>query len=319
MDDPLPSSLKKASIRQAVHTLAMPEETIASEVLAASLGGAISAGVLYPLEVLKTKLQAVDDDDDDDSNNDGNTKAMVPYAIRLYKEEGWSVFFRGVETSSFQSALEKALYFFSYTALKSVYRSVSGSNSIGPLANLTLGYAADWAHLPVTLPVDAWTTKIQTSNEAPLKILLHMLQDDGGRFYKGLSAYTLLCFKPALQYTVYEQVKQIVVRSRREKMLSAAEAFVVGMVARTIATVLVFPFLRAKVLLQTAKPGTKKPSTVEVLREQWSTSGLAGLYQGITPELTRGIFSAALMLMLKERIAVVVREWVNGRQKQIRR
>ena len=36
----------------------MPEVSIASEVLSASLGGAISASVLFPLEVLKTKMQA---------------------------------------------------------------------------------------------------------------------------------------------------------------------------------------------------------------------------------------------------------------------
>jgi solute carrier family 25 (peroxisomal adenine nucleotide transporter), member 17 len=147
-----------------------------------------------------------------------------------------------------------------------------------------------------------------------------------------------LCFKPALQYTIYEQVKTALLASRRNAStsLSAVEAFVLGMVARTIATVLVFPFLRAKVLLQTAKATdtqesasrgatngegnpvkpTRPMTTYSVLLHQWQRAGLAGLYQGIGPELTRGIFSSALMLMIKERIAVLVHAWLLLRPKQ---
>jgi adenine nucleotide transporter 17 len=220
--------------------------------------------------------------------------------------------------------------------------------------NLLLGCAAEWAHLPISLPVDAWTTKIQTqtvdssqSHQAPMHILMTMMRDKDTKFYKGLSAYYLLCFKPALQYTVFEQVKAAWLRSKNAKTshsssgqqssLSAAEAFLLGMVARTIATVAVFPFLRAKVVMQTRKTtttestasdadgtandndgssssnnnnnndNTKKDSVLTLLLEIWQTKGVAGLYQGLGPELTRGIFSAALMLMIKEKIAVAVR------------
>jgi solute carrier family 25 (peroxisomal adenine nucleotide transporter), member 17 len=305
-------------------------------VLAASLGGAVSAGILYPLEVLKTKLQALTDDDEDDAEENKEatqnttataprtSRAMIPFAMKLYREEGLSVFFRGVETSAFQSALEKALYFFSYTALKGLHRNLTGHTDLPGATNLAVGYLADWAHLPITLPVDAWTTRIQTSSQkdAPLKILLNMLSDRNCNFYKGLSAYYLLCFKPALQYTVYEQVKQIVLRRprRQNKNLSAGEAFVLGMFARTVATILVFPFLRAKVLMQTssnnATTGSSSlpeggTSSVRVLADQYRKFGiLKGWYQGIAPELTRGIFASALMLMIKERLAILVREFL---------
>jgi solute carrier family 25 (peroxisomal adenine nucleotide transporter), member 17 len=364
-------------------TTTMTEETIASEVLAASLGGAISATILYPLEVLKTKMQCVSDDDEDDDDENGDNggggeegkattkKTMIPFALQLYNDHGWSVFFRGVETSAFQSALEKALYFFAYTGLKRMHAAVlvkqggdsSSSKSAPPMGgftNLLLGCAAEWAHLPITLPVDAWTTKIQTSTDAPMNILLTMLGDKKHHrdLYKGISAYSLLCFKPALQYTVYEQAKSMVLQRRRQRQqhyrnssnstsstintsLSAAEAFALGMVARTIATVLVFPFLRAKVLMQTSSSTTasgsgsnKKgiPNAVQrsseddemtkttmsvVLYRQYQRAGLAGLYQGIGPELTRGIFSAALMLMIKERIAEMVRTFFAPGRKQL--
>ena len=165
----------------------MSEESIASEVLSASLGGAISASILYPLEVLKTKMQAetksynaADDDDDDDDEKDKSKLNMVEYARYLYKTQGIQVFFSGFETSAFQSAVEKALYFFAYTGLKSIHRALHGGATPNTLASLLLGCCAEWAHLPVTLPLDCWTTAIQTNRDpsrGPVQLLLSMLSD----------------------------------------------------------------------------------------------------------------------------------------------
>lgn len=309
-------------------------ETIASEVLAASLGGMISASALYPLEILKTKMQAAQDDEEKKETK----KGMWQYAKYLYEKEGsLGIFFRGVEISALQSALEKALYFLAYTSLKETHRKLhspqqsqqhltASAHHIDTITNLALGCLAEWAHLPITLPVDAWTTQIQTQSnksrfkqQKPLAILLHLLSGDKKQLYKGIGAYYVLCFKPALQYTVYEQVKQIILKRSHKTSLSAVEAFVLGMFARTISTVLVFPFVRAKVLLQTSgKTNSANPDALtqrnvtSVLHQVYQEQGLSGLFQGLGPELTRGIFSSALMLMIKERLAVVVREALGG-------
>lgn len=125
-------------------TLEMTEhkDTIASEVLSASLGGAVSASILFPLEVLKTKMQT-----EDNGEEDGEKEGMVEYAKKLYAREGPSVYFNGIETSAFQSAMEKAFYFFAYTALKQVHqliRSISNPSMagkpIGGFTNLALGW-----------------------------------------------------------------------------------------------------------------------------------------------------------------------------------
>ena len=74
--------------------------------------------------------------------------------------------------------------------------------------------------------------------------------------YKGIQAYTVLCLKPAIQYTVFEQIKQRLLRGTQRTSLHAGESFVLGMVARTISTILVFPYVRAKVLMQTTQTTT---------------------------------------------------------------
>lgn len=311
------------------------EDTILSEVLSASIGGAVSASILYPLEVLKTRIQADGDEGDGDDDEgtakeEGSSKksvGMVEYARRLYEKEGLQVYVNGIETSAFQSSMEKAFYFFAYTALKNVHATLrhlltssnSSNASSSPMSastNLLLGCLAEWAHLPVTMPIDCLTTAIQTSQKQnAFKLMLSILKE--GNMYKGIQAYYVLCFKPALQYTVFEQVKAFLLKSRKHKVLSAAESFALGMVARTIATVAVFPFVRAKVVMQTQKKkasstatdgdngdddGNKPVSVMTVLRDVYKSKGIPGLYQGLGPELTRGVFSAALMLMIKEQL-----------------
>lgn len=289
------------------------DDTILSEVLSASVGGAVSASILYPLEVLKTRIQADGDESSEEEDGGGGEKkkvGMIEYAKRLYEEEGFSVYFNGIETSALQSAMEKAFYFFAYTALKQVHSTLNTlffsskpSTSMSASTNLLLGCLAEWAHLPVTMPIDCLTTAIQTSKKQnAMQLMLTMLQE--GSMYKGIQAYYVLCFKPALQYTVFEQVKGALLKSRKQTSLSAAESFLLGMVARTVATVAVFPFIRAKVVMQRRKKTEDQPPAklMTLLREVYQSDGISGLYQGLGPELSRGVFSAALMLMIKEQL-----------------
>uniref|UniRef100_A0A6S8YJ66 ADP,ATP carrier protein n=1 Tax=Ditylum brightwellii TaxID=49249 RepID=A0A6S8YJ66_9STRA len=331
----------------------MPDESILVEVVSASLGGAFSASALYPLEVLKTKMQAEpsskkstsgDGEDDKEEKPSG----MIAYSKKMYAENGLAGFYSGIGTSAFQSSMEKALYFFAYTGMKNVYKMMkvlmgNDDGNIGTFANLVLGSMAEWAHLPITLPIDCLTTKIQTdsSGKGAFALLSIMLSEKGiGGMYKGIQAYTVLCLKPAIQYTVFEQVKKVVLLSRARaggradnNSLGAAEAFLLGMVARLAATIAVFPYLRAKVMLQSTKSSTdnddvktttpaatqKNKGIPSMIAEMYASGGIGEMYRGIGPELTRGIFSAALMMMAKEKISEVVKVALEGDDKRKKR
>ena len=328
-------------------------ESILAEVVSASLGGAFSASTLYPLEVIKTKMQAEtssgpssdscqrcsivrddsapggaeeEDEDNDPPEQPPPQQGMVAYAKQMYAEGGIPAFYAGIETSTVQSATEKALYFFAYTGLKNGYKILTGNHHIDALPNLLLGCLAEWAHLPVTLPIDCLTTKIQTdtTGAGPIVLLNAMLSEKGmAGMYKGIQAYTVLCLKPAIQYTVFEQVKAVVLAGRRStgknmrnESLSAAEAFFLGMVARTIATVLCFPYVRGKVMLQStyAEGGAPQGGIPGMVLQMFADGGLGEVFRGIGPELTRGVLSAALMMMAKEKIAAIVRTMLGVRR-----
>ncbi len=119
--------------------------------------------------VLKTKMQASEDAQD---------LGMWEFAQYLVKHYGFKVFWVGVETSALQSATEKALYFFAYTALKELYHVIT-PKPLSTLPNLVLGCAAEWAHLPITLPIDCWTTTIQTNttDTSALTLLCNLLSE----------------------------------------------------------------------------------------------------------------------------------------------
>jgi len=316
----------------------MAEQSITAEVLSASIGGAFSAAALFPLEIIKTKVQSsqceetntdkkqTDHSENDSSSSIRTSSPTLSLVKSMYEKGGISAFYRGVETSAIQSSVEKALYFFSYTALKQMYALLS-SERIGPVSNLALGCVAEWTHLPITLPIDCLTTKICTNtdpNQNAYALLCSLLSDKGLKgMYKGLSAYWVLCFKPAIQYTIFEQVKRIRLAGKKgkRKQLSAFEAFLLGMFARCIATVVVFPYIRAKVMMQTsashadhddATGHDKKTNTIpDMLQNIIREEGFKALFKGIGPELTRGVLSTALMMMVKEKIGVVVQNIVD--------
>jgi adenine nucleotide transporter 17 len=319
------------------------QDSVASEMISAALGGAFSSAALYPLEVLKTRIQADEhdnkaqpEDEDHDDNCNIESNSMFSYAHRLYSREGPGVFYKGIEVSASLSALEKACYFCAYTFLKQLATKSKGSPatlSVG--TNLFLGCLAEWCHLPLTLPIDTFTTAIQTQkptsiqqytkSEAALALWMTLWKQKS--FYKGIAAYCVLCFKPALQYTIFERLKVsiLAVKQKRSRLgmeqrqqleLSAGEAFFLGMFSRMIATLVVFPFVRAKVRLQshakddkgacdaaTTAHGTASTSLWTMLHLTYKEEGFAALYQGLGPEITRGVLSAALMMMAKERIS----------------
>ncbi|RHZ21695.1 hypothetical protein DYB26_000422 [Aphanomyces astaci] len=288
-------------------SLSKPMATLATATSAA-VGGCTSSLALYPLDTLKTRMQS-------ESKKDANDKKTpitwdVGTILSLYK---------GVEYKAAQSTISKFLYFYAYTAMSNMLLA-KNSTSLSTGANLVVGYLAEMFHLPITLPLEVVITRMQTSkgNDGKHTGFVHLLQsiweENGGKwtaFYKGFSAYFVLCLQPAIQFTVFEQVKKVYLKAYKPttKSLSAIEAFVLGAAARSLATLVVFPYIRAKVIVQAkakADSHEKPQSMLEILQNLVRDEGYPSLYRGLAPELTKGALSSAFMLMVKEKIEAYV-------------
>lgn len=94
-----------------------------------------------------------------------------------------------------------------------------------------------------------------------------------------------------------------------------------------VATALTFPYIRAKVILQSMAGGAKQldrnggqcishptlaPSTLQVLRGIVLDEGVLALWKGIVPQATKGVLSSAVLLAVKEKIDLVIRIVIFG-------
>ena len=83
-----------------------------AEATAAAAGGIFSCTVLYPVEVVKNRLQLA---------SPGQKASFVATFRNILQQEGAAGLFDGVVVSSTGSATEKFLYFYAYTLLARAY------------------------------------------------------------------------------------------------------------------------------------------------------------------------------------------------------
>ena len=154
------------------------------EATAAGVGGIISCGLLYPLEVIKDRMQATT------KQGDGDEKPTVGGTARqIYKESGAAGFSKGVQYACTGSCSEKFIYFYAYNYLKKLAEGMQGGGPLSTTLNLVVGSVSDFAHLPFTQPLETvlMQLKSDTTGANALQIFQRCLKDTGIMgFYKGV-------------------------------------------------------------------------------------------------------------------------------------
>ena len=191
-----------------------------AEAVAGSLGGFISSAVLFPLDFVKTQQQA------------GTVKgSFLSVGAAILKERGPLAFYRGAHFRGFQSVrprparstaqrqlgshcaaallslvqgYEKIIYFYLFAFMRNAYQTRYGV--IDPITNLVIGYVSNWCQLPFTMPVDTCVNGMITTGRSFGTMVKTVLANPAGA-YKGMAAYSIAALKPAIQFTVYEQMR----------------------------------------------------------------------------------------------------------------
>lgn len=113
-----------------------------------------------------------------------------------------------------------------------------------------------------TQPLDTASSRMQTSAFGKSKGLQKTLTEGSwSDIFDGLSVSLLLTSNPAIQYTVFDQLKQRVPTNKQNTAetgvspasLSAFLAFLLGAISKSIATCLTYPVIRCKVIIQVAE------------------------------------------------------------------
>lgn len=288
-----------------------------AEASSGAVGALVSTAVLYPLDTCKTKFQA-----EVRSHGQQRYRNLSDVLWEAISTHQVISLYQGLGTKNLQSFISQFVYFYGYSYFKRLYLKKSGVKSIGTKANLVLAAAAGACTAIVTQPLDTASSRMQTSAFGKSKGLWETLSEGSwSEAFDGLGISLLLTSNPAIQYTVFDQLKQRLLSEQKKsnelgsggssEALSAVSAFVLGAVSKSVATILTYPAIRCKVMIQAAdhdgesnNAQPKSPKTMlGALSAIWGKEGIPGFFKGLQAQILKTVLSSALLLMIKEKIS----------------
>ncbi|WFD00042.1 hypothetical protein MYAM1_002788 [Malassezia yamatoensis] len=157
-----------------------------------------------------------------------------------------------------------------------------------------------------------------------LETMRGIIEKDGvGALWKGIGPALILVINPVLQYTVFEQLKAWMLRSRAKKrpldatapLLGDLDFFWLGALSKLVATAVTYPQIvlksRQQAMSNEALRGRKKVNVFSAMTEVIHEEGISGLYRGISSKLLQSILTAAILFASKERIFVLTKSLLN--------
>jgi len=274
-----------------------------SEAVSGAIADTFSSTLLYPLDVIKARTQT----------QKGTTIASV------INEVGVRNLWHGCSDKWIVSPQQKFQYFYFENGLTALFKQYAKREPT-TYEVLLIGYIAALQGTLTTLPLDVTNVRRMTSKDPATKkqsfwqSFAENVQRDGFmEFYAGWPVAAVLCINPAITFQVFALLKQWWVKytNNANAHLSTLEAFVIGALAKVVATYVTFPLIRLKAVLNTwtkLHAGEKTPSATDALHRIVTEEGVTGLYKGISPQLVKGVLNSAIMLAVKEKIDATVKK-----------
>lgn len=138
--------------------------------------------------------------------------------------------------------------------------------------------------------------------------------------WKGLVPSLLLCSNPAITFTIFDVIKGRVLQQRthangKARPLNMTEAFLIGLLAKFVSTVVTYPLIRAKVTLMVSldsddEESSSNSSLWACLSREFQRGGVSGLYKGCNLQLLHTLLKSALLMTLRERVEGTTRQWL---------
>jgi len=233
---------------------------------------------------------------------------------KIVADDGVPGLYAGIQGALIGVASTNFAYFYWYSVVRTLY--VSSQTLPTPpstLVELSLGAVAGAIAQVFTIPVAVVTTRQQTQGKDEHKGMIDTGRDvinseDGWTgLWRGLKASLVLVVNPAITYGAYQRLKDVVFPGKTS--LRPWEAFVLGAMSKSLATIATQPLIVAKVGLQSKPPPSRqgKPfkSFIEVMQFIVQNEGLLGLFKGIGPQITKGLIVQGLLMMTKERMELL--------------
>ena len=108
--------------------------------------------------------------------------------------------------------------------------------------------------------------------------LMSLFREEGPTaLFAGVLPALVLVINPILQYTIFEQLKNMLEKRRR---VMPIDAFYIGAIGKLMATSITYPYITIKSRMHVASKEGPQDNMFESLRRIVREEGVAGLYKG---------------------------------------
>ncbi|KAF9222026.1 mitochondrial carrier [Gyrodon lividus] len=294
--------------------------------LAGAAGGVLAMLATYPLIVLSTRAAV------ETKNND---KTVTQVVLDTVEREGVRGLYSGLSSSLIGVAVANGVYYYFYERSRSIIlNSRTGSKALSTLESMLTGLIAGSATTIISNPI--WVVQTsqavhsaETNLKDPsasksrklgtVKTIEKIISKDGlAGFWRGIGPALVLVVNPIIQYTVFEQLKNALIKSRGGQgstvaVLSDWDFFLLGALSKLVATGTTYPYIVMKSRLQAGQAHAEHyKSSLQGLSTILKEEGLQGLYRGAGSKLLQSVLTAAILFAGQKRIYELTKRAVSS-------
>ncbi|KAF8643327.1 hypothetical protein HU200_066905 [Digitaria exilis] len=282
------------------------------------LAGVISATVLCPLDVIKTRLQVYGLPSNLSSGATPPGKVIISGFQQILKNEGLPGLYRGLSPTILALFPTWAVTFSVYNHVKGLLQSKDGNNCEPSVqANVLAASCAGIATATATNPLWVVKTRLQTQGMRPgvvpyqsiLSALQRIAKEEGIRgLYSGLLPSLVGVAHVAIQLPVYEKVKLYFAKRDNTTVdnLGPTEVAMCSSGSKIAASIITYPHevIRSKLQEQVRdRLGAVRYSGVtDCIKQVYKKEGFPGFYRGCATNLLRTTPNAVITFTSYEMI-----------------
>uniref|UniRef100_A0A1I7TZJ0 Mitochondrial 2-oxodicarboxylate carrier n=1 Tax=Caenorhabditis tropicalis TaxID=1561998 RepID=A0A1I7TZJ0_9PELO len=272
------------------------------QITAGGSAGLVEVCLMYPLDVVKTRLQLGQQD-----------KGMMDCVVKTLKHEGIGGFYKGILPPILAETPKRATKFFTFEQYKIAF---THSEIPMPLTMSMAGLFSGLTEAIVICPFEVVKVRLQADRKSSVKeqrstaaMAREIYKTEGfgtSGLYRGLGAtlgrhgvWNMVYFG------LYHSCKEIIPDAKQNPTSNLLGRIGLGFTAGSLASIFNIPFDVAKSRIQGPQPdplSRKYSGTMQTIALVYKEEGFGALYKGLLPKVMRLGPGGAVMLIVYDEV-----------------